>query len=265
MRYALKFGYHGKVYSGYARQPGLKTVESEIINALKKTRMIDDLEDAQLRVASRTDSGVSACGNVLSLTTGFRKDEILGALNAHLDDIWFYGMTQVLEDFNPRHAKNRWYRYHLFNEDIDVSHIQETANIFVGTHDFLNFAKPSGDESTRTIDSIDVVGEKEGIVLDFKAQSFMWHMVRRIVKAILDVEEGKLARADIKKALDSREKIDYGLAPPWPLILMDVSYDFEFEIHSMKLGDVKISLEKDIQKLHMKNIIYDQMLKIAQS
>ena len=136
MRYVLKFGYNGRGFSGYARQPGLRTVEGDIIQALNKSQIILDLDGARFQSASRTDKGVSARGNVISLNTEFRKEAILDALNAHLKYIRFYGLAEVDDGFNPRHASQRWYRYLLIDEEIDKEKIKEAAKIFVGEHDF---------------------------------------------------------------------------------------------------------------------------------
>ena len=263
MRYALKFGYNGRNFSGYARQPGLKTVEGEIINALKKTTIISDEKDANLKTASRTDKGVSACGNVMALNTKFRKSEILQAMNANLKKIWFYGIAEVPIAFNPRHARLRWYRYHIFDESIDRISLEETANIFLGKHDFSNYAKlEEGKDPIRSLDAIEITQEKGFITVDFKAQNFLWHMVRRIVKAMIRAAEEKLSLDDIKEALETRQKADFGVAQPDPLILMDVKYDFEFNIDYTRLRDLETKLENNLRGLLIDQIIYDNSLKI---
>ncbi len=265
MRYALKFGYHGKNFSGYARQPGLRTVEGEIVKALKKTTMVLDEKDANFQTASRTDKGVSACGNVLALNTNFRGNEILSALNANLEEIWFYGIKEVESHFNPRHAMERWYRYYLLDENIDLKSMEKYAKIFLGMHDFSNFARiEEGKNPARPIETIEISKEKEFIILDFKAQSFLWQMVRRIVKAMTDVEKGKLSLDDLKNALGGKTRADFGIASAEPLILMDVRYDFNFNIDRMKSKDLKTTLEKNLQMLRINGLIYHNMLKIME-
>ena len=265
MRYALKFGYHGKNFFGYARQPGLRTVEEEIVKALKKTTMIVDEKDANFQTASRTDKGVSACGNVLAFNTDFRGDEILSALNANLEEIWFYGIKEVESPFNPRHAMERWYKYYLFEEGMDLKSLEEYAKIFLGMHDFSNFARiEEGKNPARTIETIEISKENEFIIIDFKAQSFLWQMVRRIVKAMMDAVQGKLPFNDLKNALNGKQKVDFGVAPPEPLILMDVKYDFEFKLDRIKLKDLERILKKDVHRVHIEEIFYDHMLSIIE-
>lgn len=264
MRYALKFGYNGKNYNGYARQPDLRTIEGEIIQALHKTKIIGDIDEAKLRVASRTDLGVSALGNVLVFDSNFRSDEIIPALNAHLEDIWFYGIHKVNDEFNPRHAKLRWYRYYLNNAELEINEIRESAELFLGTHNFSNFARLEDNDPHRTINSIDVTFSHDMIILDFKAQSYLWHMIRRIVGAILEVNREKITRDDIKLALSAHEKFDFQLAPPKPLILMDVSFDFEFEIDRTKMKYLHENISKDLNLLEIETQIYKHMKKAVE-
>ena len=68
MRLALKIAYDGTKYHGFARQPKVKTIEGAIIDALIEIGAIKDVKDAQLGVASRTDKGVNAWGNLIALT-----------------------------------------------------------------------------------------------------------------------------------------------------------------------------------------------------
>jgi tRNA pseudouridine38-40 synthase len=260
MRYALKFGYLGFDFSGYARQPHQRTVEGDIIGALLKTKIVDNLEDAQLRVASRTDSGVSALGNVLAVNSEFRKEKIISALNSQLEDIWFYGICEREDDFNPRHAKKRKYRYHLFEGDINS--IRKTSEIFIGSHNFSNFAKLEDNDPVKTVDSIGVFSQEDLIILDFTAQGYLWNMIRRIVSGILKVESGKITIDDIRSALSGDQKHDFGLASPYPLVLLDVAYDFKFEIDRSKLKSLDNDLDSILRNLKLKGQIY-KALKIT--
>jgi tRNA pseudouridine38-40 synthase len=262
MRYVLKFGYNGYGFSGYARQPELRTVEGDIIQALKKTQIIMDLDGSRFRSASRTDKGVSSRGNVIAFDTMFRKEEILGALNAHLDNIWFYGLAEVDDDFNPRHAKKRWYRYLLIHNEIVLNRMQQAAQIFIGEHDFSNFAQVEDRDPVRTLESIEISKEGNMLILDFRAQSFLWHMVRRIVKALIDASKDVISLDDVNKALDGKEKMDLGIAPPEPLILMDVEYDFDFVIDEEQLEKVKGNIKELLLEWKIQNTILEQMLGI---
>jgi tRNA pseudouridine38-40 synthase len=228
MRVALKFGYDGSVFLGYQRQPDVRTVEGDIIRAMKKTRIIVELDEGHFQGSSRTDRGASAIGNVLAFDTDFKKGEILRALNSGVENIYFWGITEVKDDFNPRHASHRWYRYHL-DKELDLDMLKEASSLFVGEHDFKSFCKKDGKPTERIVDSITLARNEEFIQFDVKGQSFLWNMVRRIVSAVVKYAEGEISREDIESALGGEER-DLGLMPAHPLFLMDVSYDFEFEV-----------------------------------
>ena len=87
MRIAVKFGYDGRKFHGFARQPQLKTVEGELIKALIKEGFIEDTSKSNFRYASRTDKGVTAISNVIAFDTDSSKDRIIHLLNDDLDDI----------------------------------------------------------------------------------------------------------------------------------------------------------------------------------
>ena len=113
MRYALKFAYDGSEFEGYARQSDGKTIEDEILLAMKQLGIIEYASTSKFQSASRTDRGVHAAGNVIAINTGFDKEALIPALNSKLDNIEFWALAAVDDDFNARHAKERWYRYLL--------------------------------------------------------------------------------------------------------------------------------------------------------
>lgn len=228
MRVALKFGYDGSGFWGYQRQPDVRTVEGEIIRGMEVVRMISDVEENNFRGSSRTDRGASAVGNVLAVDTGFDKGEILKALNSNVEDVYFWGIAEVEDDFNPRHARERWYRYHL-DKDLDLDMLKDASDLFVGEHDFKSFCKKDDISTMKAVDSISIGRTEEFIIFDIKAQSFLWNMVRRIVSALVKYASGEISRQDILSAMEGQEK-DFGLVSAHPLFLVDVAYDFEFEI-----------------------------------
>ena len=231
MRVALKFAYDGTGFSGYARQPGQRTIEHVLLTRLLEQGMFHDTKSACFRTASRTDRGVSALGNVCAFDTSLSPAEILTHLTWSASDVFIYGITEVDYDFYPRHAKRREYRYYLLNTNLDVDKILSAADLFTGEHNFQNFARiePLKDP-VRCIDAI-VVSEKEDfLVLDFYAQTYLWNQIRRIVSALNKVGEGTLSLNAIGQALVHPEtKVDFQVAAPEPLLLKDVVYDFSFQ------------------------------------
>lgn len=257
MRLTLKFAYDGKKFFGYAKQPKLRTVEGEIINALKKTKIAYE----NFGSASRTDRGVSALGNVISFNTDF-KGNILSALNANVKDIWFYAVSKVDEKFNPRYAKERWYRYFLFNSRLDVDKMKKASELFVGTHDFSNFARIENKNPVRKINSLKIKEKGDFIVIDIKAESFLWNMVRRIVSVLEKTGRNETKIDVIKDALESKERFDFGSAKPEGLILMDVKYDFDFEIDKNMMKKIKQNLIKNFCSLKVDEILLEHLLKL---
>ena len=257
MRFASKFAYDGKFFFGYAKQPKLRTVEGEIINALKKTKIAYE----NFGSASRTDRGVSALGNVISFNTDF-KGNILSALNANVKDVWFYAVSKVDEKFNPRYAKERWYGYFLFNSGLDVDKMKKASELFVGTHDFSNFARVENKNPVRKINSLKIKEKGDFIIIDIKAESFLWNMVRRIVSAIEKIGKKEIEIGVIKNALEPRKRFDFGSAKPEGLILMDVKYDFDFDKDERVIEKVKQNLSKRLQILKAEENILECLLKL---
>jgi len=237
MRVAVKFAYDGREFHGYARQPQLETIEGK------------DTSESHFRSASRTDKGVSALCNIIAFNTGDSKKHILQKLSNEFSDFVVCGIKNVTPDFNPRYAKLRWYRYYLNRGGIDLERAMSTAAAFTGEHDFSNFARvESFKDPVRIIDNIVFAVEGNFLVIDFYAQTFLWHQIRRIISAIIKVEKGKIEKKDIIDALENPDrKVDFGLTPAEPLILTDIVYDFEFEYDEKSLDRLN-KLENQILK-----------------
>jgi len=247
MRIALKFAYDGNESHGYARQPNLKTVEGDLIKNLVKHGIIQDTKESSFRSASRTDKGVSALGNVVAFSTDISKKIILQIFTDDFSSILLYGIKDVEPEFNPRYAKFRQYRYYLQVTDLDIKKIISSFNCFTGEHNFSNFAKLEPYRNPiRTIDNILFMQENDILIIDFFAQTFLWHQIRRIISALIKVGSNKIDKEEICKALNNPDKrVDTGLAPARPLILKDVVYNFEFEYDASQLRKLKI-LERKI-------------------
>ncbi len=210
----LKFAYDGTKFYGYQRQPGIITVEGEIIRVLQEYGVAN-----KIRSASRTDRGVSALGNVIRVDTSMKPQDVIGILNSSLQNIFFHSYS--MQNVNPRFAEVRWYRYHL--PDIyDISSLKDAAKVFVGKHDFRNFTR-ARKNTVLQIDKIKVENFNGMIVVDFFARYYLWNLIRRIVAAMQLYASGKIFN---ERIFDKR--FNFGLAPPEPLILMDVQYNFPF-------------------------------------
>lgn len=249
MKIALKFGYDGSDYYGFARQPNLKTIEGEIIENLIEKNYIQDPKESAFRYASRTDKGVSSFGNVIAFNTMKKINNIFNEINSN--NIVLYSIKKVDEDFFPRYAKKRIYRYYLKKKDYDFEKIKSATNLFVGKHNFSNFARiENGKNPERTIDKITINQEENFFLIEFYAQTFLWNQIRRIISSIEKVGKNTLDLSELLDALKNpAEKKDFGVASPRPLILMDIIYDFEFKISSFHKDRLKEFKNRVITKI----------------
>ncbi|HTX60955.1 MAG TPA: tRNA pseudouridine(38-40) synthase TruA, partial [Methanobacterium sp.] len=109
-RVALKIAYLGSDYYGFQRQPGLKTVEGEILEALEETGMVEDVDKCGFGLAGRTDRGVHALGNVISFLTE-EKVQINQINDSLPHSIRILAQAKVSLQFKARYAQQRHYRY----------------------------------------------------------------------------------------------------------------------------------------------------------
>lgn len=251
MRIALKFAYNGLNFCGYARQPKFKTVEENIINKLIEYRLIKNTKDSVFRSASRTDKGVSSLGSVIAFNTKSFNRHILNNLNRGSKDILYYSFKIVDNDFYPRYANLRQYRYYLDITNINYEKIIKGLSFFTGEHDFSNFARvESGKNPVRIINNIIVDKSDRFLIIDFFAQNFLWKQVRRIISAVEKVGKRKITLNEIINALNNPQKrYDFGVAPSERLILKDIFYNFEFEVDKKFLSKVKIFEKKTLTNI----------------
>ena len=227
-RVAVKIAYLGGDFSGSQIQPAsrnLRTVQGEMLD---KLLLIDHVPEDRidLKFASRTDAGVSALGNVVTFYTEFKdNDTLLRAVNSVSRGIYYRSITDVPDDFNPRVAAKRYYRYTYPDHRIDIEAFTEAAKLFEGHHDFCRFAKnETGRSTVMAIDSVTVTHEDNLIHTDFCADFYLWNMIRRIMAAVIEVGKHMTDCEDIKRKL-AGEDGTFGLARPDGLTLTDVTYD----------------------------------------
>jgi len=224
IRVAAKIAYQGKGFCGSQIQPGVRTVEESVLADLVK---ITERPRGwfRLRMAGRTDRGVNALGNVAVFNSEIDDPErLINALNNVSNDIFYRGFASVGEDFEPRHASSRTYRYILPADGQDILKVKECARLFEGEHDFKRFCKNDERSTTLTIRSVDVVVSGDLIMINFKADHFLWNMIRRMVSAISSAGTGRSSADEVQRALDG-EEISFGLARPDALFFIGAEYD----------------------------------------
>lgn len=225
MRYALKVYYDGGAFYGSQIQPDKRTVEGELLKALKKF----ELEVGNFQGAARTDRGVSALGNVYAFDAD--RPPIPRALNSFLPwDVRVLAWAEVEEDFNPRRmAVEKVYKYFLLDRDYDLDAMRKAAELFKGVHSFHNYCRDEGRDPVRQLRTVRLERQGDVIVLTFIGKSFLWEMVRRLVTALRLVGEGRLAGEEIQRSLIEKSGTKLPPSPPEYLLLWRVVYDFRFE------------------------------------
>ncbi len=278
-RTALKIGYIGTNFHGFQRQPDLRTVEEELIYHLRKLNYIDDLKKSRFRIAGRTDAGVHSLGNVISFQS--EKEVRVNEINNSLpDDIQILASAPVRYAFKPRYAQMRQYRYMLF-QDLDVEKLKECAEVFKGTHNFTNFTKRFQKTTTRTIDDIKVTKvdlndyhKKEfpnlhdtisPIFIDIYGESFLWNMVRKMIRVFIDFNIGKIDLDEIQNLLNPPEnspRANIKVVEPDYLILMDIQYDgIKFKYDDYACERFKRDLVDSLCDLQKRYAVRESMIK----
>ncbi len=226
MRIALKVAYLGTDYHGFQVQPDVKTIEGEIFRALHELNIINNPQEANYIAAGRTDRGVHALGQVIAFDTANPDVAIPRAINSRLRNIWTWARAEVPSDFDPRRdARYREYRYIMVGK-YNISLLRKASRLLKGTHDFSNFATPDKERnSICTIEKIDIHAKRELVIIDIRANYFLWHMVRKIATAMKMIGSGTKDMPWLEKMLNLEANEALEPAPAYGLVLRNVEYE----------------------------------------
>ncbi|XP_041826845.1 tRNA pseudouridine synthase A isoform X2 [Melanotaenia boesemani] len=255
----LLLAYSGKGYYGMQRNPGnsqFRTIEDDLVTALIKSGCIpenhgDDMRKMSFQRCARTDKGVSAAGQVVSLKLRLIED-IIEKINEHLPpQIRVLGLKRVTQGFNSKNnCDARTYSYMLptvafSQKDYDTGNIaafrvepetlQRVNRLFAlykGTHNFHNFTsqKAANDPSARRYITEMSCGEPficsnhEFAVITVRGQSFMLHQIRKMIGLVIAVIKG-YAKEEVMERSWGQEKVDVPKAPGLGLVLERVHFD----------------------------------------
>ncbi len=239
----LEIEYDGAEFSGWARQPGLRTVQGELEAALETIVRAP----VELVVAGRTDAGVHARGQVASFATGSAvPDDLARRVNGvGPPDIAVTAAVAVEPGFDARHdATSRSYGYRVlarpaadpfergralwWPQRLDREALAAAAAALPGAHDFTAFT-PTQTDHVRFERVVLAAGwDWEGPIATFRisADAFMRNMVRVLVGTMLEVASGRRSVEDFERLLQGAHRSEAGeTAPPHGLYLESVSYD----------------------------------------
>ncbi|XP_038619093.1 tRNA pseudouridine synthase A [Tachyglossus aculeatus] len=262
----LLMAYSGKGYYGMQRHVGssqFKTIEDDLVSALVQSGCIpenhgDDMKKMSFQRCARTDKGVSAAGQIVSLKV-WLIDNILEKINSHLpSQIRILGLKRVTGGFNSKNnCTARTYFYMLptvafAHKDLDPQ--DETFRLspavlervngllagYKGTHHFHNFTSQKGPKDASGMRYImEMYCEepfvREGLefaVIRVKGQSFMMHQIRKMIGLVIAIVKGYADQSLMERSW-GEEKVDIPKAPGLGLVLERV----HFESYNRRFGN----------------------------
>lgn len=233
--------YDGSKFYGFQIQPGMRSIQGCIQDALKKICK----EDIIIHASGRTDALVHGIGQVFHFdtTSTIEISKWKRAMNHFLpEDIYIKSVRIVEKDFHSRYnAISKEYHYKLSTNEYDVFQkeyiyqygralnidaMKEAATIFVGEHDFASFCSYDQYGNTiRTIYSF-IIEEEDGYVcFKIRGNGFRRYMVRHLVGGLIQVGSGRMTLQELLLLLQSKgEKKCLHKAKPQGLYLYKVCY-----------------------------------------
>ena len=271
----LRFFYLGWNYQGYASQEDTNaTIECHIFNALTRVCLIESRETSNYHRCGRTDKGVSAFHQVISLNirSKFPADQQMteDAIKNELE--YCKMLNRVLPEeikcvawapianlnYSARFdCRQRTYRYFFPRGSLNVEAMNEACSFLIGAHDFRNLCKMDVGNGvvtfTRNIKKAEIVlSQKDDndpsfdmFYLQLTGKAYLWHQVRCIMAILVLIGHGSEEPKIIKELLDVEKnpcKPQYSLANDAPLNLYDCQFNNK---SSFRNGDFQLDLKED--------------------
>ena len=233
MRIKLVVAYDGTEFCGWWPQPGSRTVQGTLTEAVRRVSG----EEVEIIGASRTDSGAHAQGQVCHFETevAIPFEKWASALNRVLPgDVSIKRSTRVGEEFHSRFsAMDRHYRYriltgsndpfrsrfvHSYGRELDITSMNLASGSLLGTHDFRGYSEEldkSVTNTCRTLSRARVSQVRDEVWVDVVGTAFLRGMMRRISGALLEVGRGNRPVEEVSRLLTSEGRNEI----QWPVVL----------------------------------------------
>jgi tRNA pseudouridine38-40 synthase len=237
----IVLSYDGTDYHGWQRQPGKRTIQGALEEALARLAGVP----VKIIGAGRTDAGVHALGQAASFKAPLRlgEPELLKALNALLpDDIRIGEVRRVPAGFHAlRDAKGKIYRYRIclartispfdlryalhWPYPLNAARMRRAAAGFVRTADFSPFSSNRERHPVRAVVRSEIHRKGQELVYTIEAKGFLRFMVRTIVGTLLEAGRGRVDPSEIGKLFEGgRRTLASPTAPAKGLCLERVLY-----------------------------------------
>ncbi len=236
--------YCGDNYNGWQRQKnaiGIQNIIEEVLSRIYN-------ENILITGSGRTDRKVHALGQVFHFSSSkyFDNDTLIKALNSLLPkDIAILEIIDVTKDFHAgKSIKSKTYEYKIINSPIhnpflinralwvknyiDRDYLSKVLSYFQGKHDFQSFCvkKTKKENTTRTINYINLLSDNENISITINASGFLHHMVRIIIGTSLKIVKDNLPPETILDIISAKDRKKAGpTAPPYGLYQKEAIYN----------------------------------------
>ena len=243
-RWKLTVEYDGEPFFGWQRQGADPTIQLTIEQA------IDTMTGEHVTVhgAGRTDAGVHALGMVahVDIARAWTPHRLREGINALVrpDPVSVLAVETVADDWHARFScTGRRYLYRILTrrpppvldrgrvwhigKEMDLAAMRDAAAHLIGSHDFTTFrsAHCQSASPVKTLDSLTIEPIGEELHIRAAARSFLHHQVRSISGCLGMVGTGQWSPADMKAALEAKDRAALGLnAPPEGLYFVSASY-----------------------------------------
>jgi len=249
-RIILIVEYDGTNYHGSQWQANAPTIQGEIEKALK---MLTG-ETIRIKMASRTDAGVHARGQVVAFDTvaPLPLRSFVDGLNHYLPgDIAVKEAYRADGDFDVRRrAVSREYQYYILNSptrsplrqafssrvdgNLDIVAMNRACQALIGRHDFASFVASAETarqkQTVRDVNKAEVTRDGDIIVFDILANSFLPHQVRNTIGSLIKVGQGRMTAEEFYSLVAVRTPGLAGpTAPAEGLCLTQVNYPVSFK------------------------------------